>query len=432
MRLSIYNTFLHPDDRHTVVYNALSDKFLALKGYLTPGDLDIQDNEVRDNLIAIGALVDDNADECGSLRDLIRECDHGDTHFQLHVNPTLDCNFRCHYCYEEHRAGSRMEESTIEAVKRLIENKLDTMPHLRHFSLSFFGGEPLMSFHNVVRPLVEFLQEKSGEKGTDYGIHLTSNAFLLNDAMIDFFSRHKASFQITLDGHRELHDKVRFKADGSGSYDKILENIRKLTEGGCPVLVRINFTAAKLHSIPALIEDFRDMPEKGLLRFDLQRVWQDRDNGDEDEIDAILSDYMRMFHESGFSVNSHFSHDLVRDSCYGDKRQYALVNYDGYVFRCTARDFTEKNRAGVLREDGSIEWFNNQLECRLAAKFAKRVCHTCRIAPICGGGCCQQAIEHTDPDTCMYGYTDEDLDRFIARRFEFYHVLGKTLKSAAL
>lgn len=119
------------------------------------------------------------------------------------------------------------------------------------------------------------------------------------------------------------------------------------------------------------------------------------------------------------------AHDAVRNSCYGDKRNYLLVNYDGGVYLCTARDFDDAHRAGTLQGDGTVEWRDNAHECRLAAKFSKPVCHTCRIAPICGGGCCTQALEHPEPDKCIYGYTEEQKDAMVANRFEQLYMVSK-------
>ncbi len=431
MKASLYNTILFPDSQHALIYNALSDMFLAINkdnfSFNVDDLLSVTDRNLIDKLIGVGALVNKDIDETAVLTDMIREYDHSNDIFHLHINPTLDCNFRCHYCYESHLAGSRMKEDTIESVKRLIDRVISGIPSLKGFSLSFFGGEPLIGFGKVARPLTEYLIDRCREAGIDTGVHYTTNGYLITDEMMEFFAKSDTSFQITLDGHRDLHDTVRRKADGSGSYDKIVSNIRKLALRGCPVLVRINFTKDNIHSVPAIIEDFKAFEDeaKKYIRFDLQQVWQDRDDETKSDVDEEILRLVRLFHVDGLNVTCSFGHDRVRNSCYGDKRHYALVNYDGYVFRCTARDFTEKNRAGVLKEDGSIEWFNNQLECRLAAKFSKRVCHTCRIAPICGGGCCQQAIEHTDPDKCMYGYTDKDMDRLIANRFEYRFIQGK-------
>lgn len=106
----------------------------------------------------------------------------------------------------------------------------------------------------------------------------------------------------------------------------------------------------------------------------------------------------------------------------GIKRYHALINYDGEVFKCTARDFTTQNRLGYLSSTGTIVWEHNSLEKRLVLKFSKSCCHACRIAPLCGGGCCQRAHESEYGEQCMYSYSESDIDQIIYNRFEFMFI----------
>lgn len=429
MKTSIYNTYIPLADGSALLYNALSDKYLALREELQPDQLSrlelMPQGQLRDSLVKIGAIVARDTDEVAAVRDLIRETDYDNTCFHLHVNPTVDCNFRCWYCYEDHRKGSRMEPKTLQAVMRLMERTVASHPGLRQFALSFFGGEPLMGFDNVAVPLIEALERICEGTEVQPSFHFTSNAGLINSRMLDFFSMHKSNFQITLDGHRSHHDKVRFwPATGQGSYDRILHNIRELAARECRVLTRVNYTKDNLRSILDIIDDFRDMPDelKRYISFDLQRVWQDYDGNIDEEVTATVNSYLRSLRTLGYATSTHMVHDLVRNSCYGDKHNYLLVNFDGGVFCCTARDFDDAHQAGILLEDGIVSWRDNHQEHRLSAKFSKPVCHTCRIAPLCGGGCCTQALEHTEPDMCIYRYTDEQKDRMVTDRFEQHYM----------
>ena len=92
------------------------------------------------------------------------------------------------------------------------------------------------------------------------------------------------------------------------------------------------------------------------------------------------------------------------------------------MFNCTARDFSTQKRAGYLNSTGNIVWEHNSLENRLALKFSKRICHSCRIAPLCGGGCCQRALESENDQQCLYSYSESDIDQIILDRFEFMFV----------
>lgn len=246
MKTSHYNTVLDLGDNVSLMFNALSGRFLALNGVSVSSHSDlvteIKDEKMLSGLKQIGAVIDDSVDEVSLVRDLIEKNDYDDSVFHLHINPTLDCNFKCWYCYENHKSGSLMSSSTKDSVVRLVENIVSDYPGLKRFNLSFFGGEPLIGFHKIARPLIVSIREICQRKQIDMHIHFTSNGYLLNDAMLEFFNEYKSSFQITLDGHRPFHDKVRKKADGSGSYDVILKNIKALADRENQVLVRVNYT----------------------------------------------------------------------------------------------------------------------------------------------------------------------------------------------
>ena len=51
-------------------------------------------------------------------------------------------------------------------------------------------------------------------------------------------------------------------------------------------------------------------------------------------------------------------------------------------------------------------------------KFTREICHNCKIAPLCGGGCRQRASESSDDTSCIYGYTHDDINDLIFKRFK--------------
>lgn len=99
-----------------------------------------------------------------------------------------------------------------------------------------------------------------------------------------------------------------------------------------------------------------------------------------------------------------------------------MINYDGNVFFCTARDFKTENRAGEIRCDGTISWNEAVRERYFTSKFSKEVCHTCKIAPLCGGGCRQRAIETGSENVCIYGYSQDDINQIILNRFTLRYI----------
>lgn len=434
-KFSKYNTTLRISPQYGICYNAVSDKFVLQKSQaydeMCGGNIEnIKQHypDLYEQLNAVRAIVDCGVDEVSQVHDVIRAKDNDDTVFHLHVNPTVDCNFHCWYCYENHVKGSKMQPEMVARVKALMENILSTHEHLESFVLSFFGGEPLMYFNVVARPLIEHLYALCREHEVRPFVSFTTNGYLLNRQILDFFGDKEVSFQITLDGDRQRHDKTRFMAPGKGSFDKIVANIKLLARHGHNVIMRINYTADNISSMNSIVDEFADMEEqcRSRITVDFQRVWQDIDKAaDEDAVDTEVYNCIKMFHENGFKVSCAKTSNNVQNTCYGSMRNYALVNYNGDVYQCTARDFNKANCYGWLSDTGGLVYENGLKEKRETARFSKEVCHDCRIAPVCGGGCAQKAMELYDTTDCVFGYTEEGINDFVLDRFEYSLLLGE-------
>lgn len=428
MKYSQYNTVIPINKEKYLLYNALSDKFVVLNKLaknnveeVAPNNLRNENSSLYNKLVIADAVVESNLDEAKLVKDKIDAIDNDPSFFQLHINPTVDCNFRCWYCYEDHVKGSKMQVETIESIKKLTNDILAKNPSLKVFSFSFFGGEPLMYFNDIAKPLITFFDKVCKEHNINYNIHFTSNGYLLTDEIIAFLQNKNCTFQITLDGYKDRHDQVRYSANKTGSYDRIVANIKRLIASGLKVQLRINYTTDNIADTGKIADEFNGL-EKNVrdnMTVDFQRVWQDSDNED---VSEVVKENIARFTSAGYRVSYHNVINRVNDSCYGDKKNYLLVNYNGDVFKCTARDFISERRAGYLNTDGAVVWKDNYLCHRMSAKFSREICHICRIAPLCGGGCCQQATENTEDNACLYSYTDEQIDKIILDRFEFMFI----------
>lgn len=316
-----------------------------------------------------------------------------------------------------------MSEEVIASVNKLLEKKIRCSTDLKSLDLSFFGGEPLLQFDAVVVPIIENAHELCNASGLILNIHFTSNAGLITDAIAEKLQNYKASFQITLDGGREHHDKTRFFKGGRPSFYVILNNVKKLLLHGMPVILRINYTHKNIESIKEIVEELRElnMESRSLLRIDLQQVWQDRSNGtNATDVNSKIREIRADFRRAGFMVSNSYLIDYMRYSCYADKRNEVLVNYNGDIFSCTARDFTRDSRMGVLSADGNVIWNDGALERKMSCKFKKSICRSCRIAPICAGGCRIKSMENAHHDGCNLGFDSQAIDDIILDRFEHY------------
>lgn len=426
MRSSYYNTVLGVDG-NTILFNAFTGQFIVIRGNNLTGEgenlqeLALQYPSLSEQLVKYGSLTDCPEKQLEILKGRISAACSDNSIFILNINPTLDCNFSCWYCYENHRRDSVMSKSIISAVKNLIVQKLSNNQELCQLQLNFFGGEPLLKFDEVCSPIIHHACNAcTRAANVVLTIGFTSNGSLVTDRIAKFLSSYSCSFQITLDGGEIHHNKTRFFKGGKPSYKLIIDNIKNLANHGIKVIVRVNFTSKNIDSALQLPDEFSNINDytKKLILFDFQRVWQDRSNKfDETEQKAVM--LRIMMRKAGFTVLTNNLMGDARNVCYGDCINHILVNYNGDIFKCTARDFTSENRVGILKDDGSIDYDSDINQRRDLSKFAKRVCQTCRIAPICGGGCKQRSLEDIDSQQCTFRYTDENINNKILDIFDY-------------
>lgn len=427
MKLSQFNSIIPVGDTRYLLYNAYTDKFVSFNRNLyfhiknkTIVEASEIDTAFYENLFNAGAIIEDTVDEIALIKKMSNDAINNSSEYALIVNPTTNCNFNCWYCYETHNKQAKMTEQTYKNIKSLISNIISERRYLKYFSLSFFGGEPLLYFDKAVKPLMEYVRKESEEHNIAYAFSFTTNGYLINKEMLEWFIQFKEiNFQITLDGSKEFHDKVRFPNTKEGSYDKIIYNINSLLSIGHHVTLRINYTADNINSIEAIYEDIKNISKqyRKNLVIDLHRVWQDNNcfcANIDNEIDEIIS----IFRSKGFYAKQQLPNNL-RDPCYADKANGALVNYNGDVFRCTARDFETFPRDGYLNDQGVIIWENDAYNRRINIKFQNGPCLKCRIMPLCGGGCSQKAIdEHNSGNIyCVNGYSEEAKNKIVINRF---------------
>lgn len=88
-------------------------------------------------------------------------------------------------------------------------------------------------------------------------IHFTTNAYLLTDNVLKQLEGLDVSFQITIDGGKQVHDSVRKTRGGEPTYARIVEHIHQTLSHGFPVGVRFNYTAKSIPSFVDVVKDFR-------------------------------------------------------------------------------------------------------------------------------------------------------------------------------
>lgn len=422
MKQSKYNCILQ-DNTGMVIYNAATDQLVALtpqlanifnEGKAAPEKIKAQHAELYDHLLQKGIFVRDDADETETYIRKREEYERSSGEYTITINPTLACNMSCWYCYESHKNMPAMSADVKQSVLLLID-KLLADNKLKKLNLSFFGGEPLLYFDKVVVDIINHAKMQCKAFDAKLSIHFTTNAYLLTDSVLKQLEGLDVPFQITIDGGKQVHDSVRKTKGGEPTYARIVEHIHQTLSHGFPVGVRFNYTAKSIPSFIDVVKDFSHLPQeqKQLVNFTFQRVWQDNE-GDASQVEQQVEHIERAFEQAGLFVNNAKSY--IVPYCYADGVNTAVVNYNGDLFKCTARDFAPKSKEGTLAADGTLRW-NERLRKRMSIRHGSDTCLQCRIYPICHGGCSQMKLEAPDGiSSCPKGYDDDKIKKIMEGR----------------
>ena len=154
---------------------------------------------------------------------------------------TQNCNLRCDYCAYSGKYNQRTHNSgrmSLDTVKKSIDYAIEHSDGVENLNIGFYGGEPLLEFENL-KNAVEYVDEKYHGRKVNYSI--TTNGTIMSDEIVKFLMEHDFSVLISLDGPKELHNKNRVFANGEGSFDKIMQNLRYVKDNYPIFFEKISF-----------------------------------------------------------------------------------------------------------------------------------------------------------------------------------------------
>lgn len=354
-----------------------------------------------------GFIIDDDFDEIGYIKLQNNKAIYANRDYRITINPTLECNLKCWYCSVEY-AGARhyngyMSKETITALKNhvqalMINKRVDSI------LLDWFGGEPMMLYDEVMRPVSQMGVNHAEELGVNFMQQITTNGTLLNEARISEMKDFKFNFfQISTDGNERHHNKIKHFEDKTGSYRKVFENINLITSiiPEATIILRINYDKQTIKDAAEVINDLSETSKKRII-VGFERVWQVQMTEKEER---LLYKTKREFEARGLIVGSWEYNPRWFKRCYADNFNHYVINYNGKIFKCTARDYSDDMLLGNLMPSGEIDW-NEKLVSKYFSKatFENNMCERCKVLPLCMGPCIQKAYEarkHNDTPKCV-------------------------------
>ncbi len=319
----------------------------------------------------------------------------------LCLNVIHDCNLRCKYCFadegEYHGARSVM---SAEVGMKAIDFVIEKSGPRKNIEVDLFGGEPLMAF-DTIKEIVEHakVQEKLHNKSIRFT--MTTNATLLNDEIMKYMDENMGNIVLSIDGRKSVNDKVRVRADGTGSYNRILPNIKKMVDmrdKSKAYYVRGTFTRENTD----FFEDVKHMADLGFKEISIEPVVLPKEHVlslREEDLPVIFEQYDKLYkdmlqrHKDGNEFKFyHFNIDLKGGPCVykrisgcGAGHEYIAVTPDGEIYPCHQfvgnKDFLMGDIYNGIQNE------KIQLDFKEAHIYNKPICNDCWAKFYCSGGC---------------------------------------------
>ncbi len=333
----------------------------------------------------------------------------------LHVAHT--CNLNCSYCFASQ--GKYQGEKAImsfEVGKRAIDFLIENSGTRTNLEVDFFGGEPLMNW-DVVKQIVAYARSIEKEKGKNFRFTLTTNGMLLDDEVTEFCNKEMSNVVLSLDGRREVHDRLRKDYQGKGSYDVIVPKFQEFVKkrGDKSYYIRGTYT----HNNVDFTNDILHMADLGFSELSMEPVVcapEDPYALTKEDLPELFRQYEILANEMikrdregrGFTFY-HYTIDLKNGPCIykrvsgcGSGTEYLAVTPWGDLYPCHQfvgdEDYLMGNVSDGVTNTEMREKFR---KCNV---YSRPECKDCWAKLYCSGGCAANAYHATGDISGVYEY----------------------------
>jgi uncharacterized protein len=397
---------------------ALLDR-AAHGGFVGTSPSSHDEQEALDLLRENGFLVENRTDDRRALDDYLAGVKSNTEELNVTLLTTLQCNFACDYCFQGDHGdynlhADKMSLDTAARVGDWLERELDRVRPER-FVFTFFGGEPLLNLP-VMYQLSERMWRVTQARRVKMFVNIITNGLMLTEEVVDrMLPCGLNGIKITLDGDRDTHNRMRPLRGGQGTFDRIVENVRRVA-GRCRISIGGNFDESSVDSYPALLQFLKEQAFgdqlvkvnfKPIIRADAPKpkgfiplmpvgasnkplngtcmTSAGAGHGSTCDSCDVLDDKMSFLREEtkrhGFTP-----HDGVHNGpCHVHMQHAHTIGPDGSLYPCPGFTGQLATSTGHIddRKDASRESARDQFE-RLSPW---KECGDCAFMPVCAGGC---------------------------------------------
>lgn len=394
MKISRYN-FINTDitGDEAVIFNARTGALATLNKEKYAQFIGISENhfvldeEFHQQLFNAGYIVADDVNELNLVKTSMLHARYNSSTMMLTIAPTMACNFRCVYCFEKGQYKNHV--MTDETMQSIIQHIKQQANHLDYLSVTWYGGEPTLVI-GIITKLSNEILLICEEFNIQYTSTIITNGYLLNkDTTNTLKECHIGSAQITIDGSRNTHDSRRPLADGSGTFDVIMENLKE-SAGIIPIAIRINTDTDNQDDIKNIILFLKENSLFDKVRLYLGYVLPNNNNYDSEKCmtGEEFSHYNLKFYIENDLPLINWYPSPKGNYCTADHHNAWVIDSYGYLYKCWSDIGIAERRMGSINNGCTVPVNYSRLhDYALFDPTVDEECSECKYLPICMGGC---------------------------------------------
>ena len=350
-----------------------------------------------------GFLVEEKYDELAIIRNRLFSSRYSTDKLGLTIAPTLDCNFRCEYCYE--KDSRKKGIMPIDVQNKIIESTEKRIKNISELNVTWYGGEPLLALPVIIN-VSDGLRRISRENDVKYSASIISNGYLLTETVAQTLVEHGiVSCQITLDGDKRTHDSRRYLDGKLPTFEKIVNNIVIASKIIPQIIVRVNIdkdNADAAITIKGILDEFLcnnvivypspiknkhgcyDRETCFTNKEFVEAEWQYTSTlNDREQKDNILSKYPK----------------IRGNICCADSASSIIISPNGDIYKCWSDIGNTATCCGnIVDETTNIMNILKYLDYDCTRD---EQCRECKFLPICMGDCPYERINQAN-SRCMF------------------------------
>jgi len=422
MKESLFNLSGLYDNEQFWVYNTLTTAAVLLEKnkyeeIFVECKVSSYEEDIQ-QLSELGFFLDDDFDELEYLQQLRETVVKSNSKIaDIMIAPTMDCNARCYYCFEN---GCHHDKMTLEIADGVVSYIKENWNH-DLFNINWFGGEPLMA-----TDIIDYISEQLEENGVRFISRITTNGYYLTSEIAQRAKEkwHTHKIQISIDALHDEYNKIKrfVNSDCNNPFERVIKNLENALKTGLNIRVRINFNPLRKEKASQLMEylqnrfsEFENFSSYfAPIDADVKTVPTVAGNFDSEEEHPYLS-LIRFSQKYGyFSGNSrgadgNFLYDEQGmltslklypspTNCYASCPCVFAIDSRGDLYKChrvlgKGSKYSSGNvSTGIIKNDIYNFFCNSDLPYT--------ECKTCKILPICQGGCKINAYIYNDDHAC--------------------------------